>query len=168
MEKKITEALMELGIPMGNLGFKYIKSALLILEEDPATIDGITKPGGIYHKVAKQFGTMPSRVERAIRHAIEQCFSHCGIDVMQKYFGNTADLDSGKLTNRNFLAALAYTVSDEKPVKYENQKVANNSTVSCSICHDYKIRLIKLEGGCLCIACLHRANLSLSAEEYDQ
>lgn len=166
MEKKIVEALKELGIPMGNLGFKYIKEAVTMITADQTCLDGITKPGGLYHVIAKKQGTIATRVERAIRHAIEQCFLHLNTETLQSYFGNTADLDSGKLTNRNFLAALSYVINDEKPLPIIIDKpiISNNTDASCVICGSVS-RLIKVDDRNICLVCIHKANLSLTANE---
>ncbi len=111
MGKKIKEILKELGIPMGNLGFGYILEAVKIVAEDKTQLQSITKHGGLYWMIAKKFGTTPTRVERAIRHAIEQSFLHCNAETLYKYFGNSPDINSGKLANRNFIAALANEIS---------------------------------------------------------
>lgn len=106
MENKITDILKDLGIPMSNLGFKYIKEALILTINGQTEISGITKPGGLYELISEKHNTKSSRVERAIRHAMETCFIKCDKDTIKKYFGNTS-----KLTNRNFIAALSYEVT---------------------------------------------------------
>ena len=107
MESKVIAILKELGISMGNLGFSYIKEALLMISQNEANLQSITAPYGLYGVIAKKNNTTPSRVERAMRHAIESMFLHCNTDTLYKYFGNTPDLKSGKLTNKNFIAILA-------------------------------------------------------------
>jgi hypothetical protein len=166
MEKKIIEVLKDLGVPMGNLGFKYIREAVLIIIADQSKLDGITKHGGLYYTVAKKYGTAPSRVERAIRHAIEQSFIHLDLEILQKYFGNTADLNSGKLSNRNFLAALAYAISEDNalPIATEMLGISEDNNISCAICRSGH-RLIKVDDHYLCMVCLHKANLSLTVNE---
>jgi hypothetical protein len=164
MEKKIIEALKELGVPMGNLGFKYIREAVLIVNDDESWLDGITKPGGLYYTVANKFGTAPSRVERAIRHAIEQCFLHLNMETLHKYFGNAADLNKGMLSNRNFLAALVYALNDGNASDTSEKPVTSNSDEgSCALCGSNS-RLIKVDNNRICLVCLHKANLSLTAE----
>ena len=108
MEKKITAILKDLGMPMGNLGFKYIKDGTLAAVEDESIMYGITK-GGLYIVVAKKNGTTPSRVERAIRHGIETVFATCNKDTLAKYFGDNVGI---KLTNRNFIAALVNEIKE--------------------------------------------------------
>lgn len=131
MESKIIEILKELGIPMGILGFKYIKEAVIIAAGNDDALSGITKSGGIYDTVAKKNNSTKTRVERAIRHAIEQCFIRPNTKVIEKYFGNTPDISSGKLTNRNFIAALVDVVnsSDRESFNVE-QLIACN--VACN------------------------------------
>jgi hypothetical protein len=164
MEKKIIEVLKELGVPMGNLGFKYIREAVLIINEDQSRLDGITKVGGLYYTIAKKYGSAASRVERAIRHAIESSFSHLNIDTLQKYFGNTPDLNSGKLTNRNFLAALVYAINDNpSPVVTVKPEISKEDN-SCAHCGSVT-RLIKVENSNICLVCLHKANFSLTENE---
>ena len=107
MESKVIAILKELGISMGNLGFSYIKEALLMISQNEANLHSITAPYGLYGVIAKKNSTTPSRVERAMRHAIESMFLHCNTETLYKYFGNTPDLKSGKLTNKNFIAILA-------------------------------------------------------------
>lgn len=107
MESKVIAILKELGIPMGNLGFSYIKEALLMVSQNETDLKYITASYGLYGAIAKKHGATPSRVERAMRHAIESMFLHCNSDTLYKYFGNTPDLKSGKLTNKNFIATLA-------------------------------------------------------------
>lgn len=109
MEKKIIEVLKNLGVPMGNLGFKYIKDAVKLAAEDEEILTNMTKPGGLYATVAKMHNSTASRVERAIRHGIECSFSHCDVDTIKGYFGNVS---GNKLTNRNFIAALACEVRE--------------------------------------------------------
>jgi hypothetical protein len=149
---------------MGNLGFKYIREAVLIVNDDESWLDGITKPGGLYYSVAKKYGTTSSRVERSIRHAIEQSFLHANLATLNIYFGNTADLDSGKLSNRNFLAALAYVLKDgNASVTSKNPVTSNVTGESCTLCGS-ESRLIKVDNNHICLVCLHKANLSLTAE----
>lgn len=110
MENKIVGILKELGIPMGNLGFGYIKEAVKMVARDKSWLRDITGPEGLYAVIAETFHTKASRVERAIRHAIEQCFLNGDTEIIYKQFGNSASVKSGKLTNRNFIAALANEV----------------------------------------------------------
>lgn len=162
MEKKIIEALKELGVPMGNLGFRYMKEALLILNGHTDMLEGITKPGGLYYIISKKCNTTPSRVERAIRHSIEQCFSKLNLDTLQKYFGNTADMNSGKLSNRNFLASLSYVIYEDKMSgsDIEVPALSSENEELCAICGSNS-KLIKVNSGNICRKCLLEANLNI-------
>jgi two-component system response regulator (stage 0 sporulation protein A) len=106
MEKKIIEILKDLGIPMGNKGIKYIKDAVKTVAEGEAILYNMTLHGGLYETIAVLNNTESTRVERAMRHAIECCFKNCDKEILRGYFGNV----TGKLTNRNFIAALACEV----------------------------------------------------------
>jgi two-component system response regulator (stage 0 sporulation protein A) len=105
----ITEALRELRIPMGNLGFNYISKAVSIVLEDESRINNLTRPGGIYEEVARHFNTLPSRAERAIRHSIEIAFKSADKAVLMRYFGHS----EGCETNKNFIANMVYAVKKE-------------------------------------------------------
>lgn len=109
MKNNVTEVLRELQIPMGNLGFKYIEKAVSMVLEDEYCINSLTKPGGLYDQIAKAFGTEWTRVERAIRHAIEAGFKAADKEVLVKYFGHS----DGHETNKNFIANMVYAVKKE-------------------------------------------------------
>lgn len=133
-EKKITEILKELGIPMGNLGYRYIKEAVSMIAEDDEWLQMITNPDGLYATIGKKFGTKGTRVERAIRHAIEGCFSHGNTETIQKYFGYTANMATGKLTNKNFIAALAGEVGSAGRVETSNEN-SHPDKAECRLAH---------------------------------
>lgn len=99
MEKKIFELLNEIGCPCNVKGRDYIETAIKIVFENKNV--QITKE--LYPKIAKIHNTTPSRVERAIRHAIELCFCNVYKDVLQKVFGHTIDSKSGKIVNGAFI-----------------------------------------------------------------
>lgn len=106
MDKKITLLLMELCIPAGNLGFKYLITGIKEVAADEDKLRCITKLGGLYDIIANTHNTTPSRVERAIRHAIETSVLVADKRVLSKYLGNV----KANETNRNFIAALAIVV----------------------------------------------------------
>ena len=109
MEKKIIAILKDLGMPMGNLGFKYIKDGVLAAVEDESVLRGMAKDG-LYSVVAKKNGSTVLRVECAIKRGIETVFAKCDKDTLAKYFGRNVD---SKPTNRNFLAALVNEVKED-------------------------------------------------------
>jgi two-component system response regulator (stage 0 sporulation protein A) len=110
LEKRITDVLKELQVPMGNLGFLYIRKAIELVINNETCLRNLTKVGGIYETIAKEFNSTSQRVERAIRHAIETVFSSADSSVLKKYFGHS----SGKETNKNFIAYLAYEVKNKE------------------------------------------------------
>lgn len=101
---KITEILCNLGIPTNLLGYEYLRFAIRIALIDRECLYGITKI--LYPTVAKEYKTSSSRVERAIRHAIEVAFNRGDIEVFKKFFGNTINPDTGKPTNSEFISKI--------------------------------------------------------------
>ena len=103
--------LKALGVPASLLGYKYLQDAVVLVLEDPTILKYMTK--GLYPKVAEKNSTTGSRVERAMRHAIEFVFNNTDVDIIQGYFGNVCSLKSGKLTNSQFIAGLAQYIKME-------------------------------------------------------
>lgn len=102
---KVVKALLELGTPDSIKGHRYLVYAIELAIENPDIIEQITKV--LYPKVAEKFNTIPSRVERAIRHAIETTWNRSDYDTLTKYFGNTVHPSKGKSTNSEFIARMA-------------------------------------------------------------
>lgn len=107
LTKQIHKLLMELGVPTGILGHKYLVDAIRLAMENPDSVRHMAKEGGTYVVVAEVNKTVPSRAERAIRHGIEEGLRRTDYDVVQKYFGGTVHPDKGKPTNREYITALA-------------------------------------------------------------
>lgn len=101
----IKKALMELGVPDALAGHRYLEFAINLAIADQKILDKVTKV--LYPKIAEEFGSTPSRVERAIRHAIEVAFDRTDYSVVTRYFGNTVSDALGKPTNTEFIARLA-------------------------------------------------------------
>ncbi len=101
----VTEIIHEIGIPAHIKGYQYIREAIIEVVADMDLINAVTK--ALYPQVAKKYGTTPSRVERAIRHAIEVAWDRGDIEVLQKYFGYTVSGVKGKPTNSEFIALIA-------------------------------------------------------------
>ena len=101
----ITNHIHILGIPAHIKGYRYLRQAIIFAIENPESIDAITKE--LYPEVAKTFNTTSSRVERAIRHAIEMAWERGEIETLREYFGNTVSLSKGKPTNSEFIALMA-------------------------------------------------------------
>lgn len=105
LQVSITKVLHELGIPSHIKGYQYIREAIGIIFERPETIGGITKE--LYPELADKFDTTVSRVERAIRHAIEVSWNRGSWDLMEDIFGHSVDIDKAKPTNSEFIVTIA-------------------------------------------------------------
>ena len=105
MELKITEILHQIGVPAHIKGYHYLRSSILMSVENPDIINSVTKQ--LYPSVAQNFETTPSRVERAIRHAIEVAWDRGDVDVLNSYFGYTIHNSRGKPTNSEFIAMIS-------------------------------------------------------------
>lgn len=105
VQVSITKMLHELGIPSHIKGYQYLREAITVIFERPETIGGITKE--LYPELANKFDTTVSRVERAIRHAIEVSWNRGSIDLMEEIFGHSVDIDKAKPTNSEFVVTLA-------------------------------------------------------------
>lgn len=102
---QVTQFLRELGIPAHIKGYMYAREAIVMAVKDPELINFITKE--LYPSVAKKFGTTNSRVERAIRHAIECAWDRGDWEVFLRIFGHTVNNRKGKPTNSEFIALIA-------------------------------------------------------------
>lgn len=105
LQISITKILHELGIPSHIKGYQYIREGISILYERPEVIGGITKE--LYPDIASKFDTTVSRVERAIRHAIEVSWNRGDWDLMEEIFGHSVDIDKAKPTNSEFIVTVA-------------------------------------------------------------
>ena len=105
MQIQITKLLHELGIPSHIKGYQYIRSAILMVYDNPSFIGGITKE--LYPDLSIKFNTSIQRVERAIRHAIEVSWLRGDIDLMEEIFGHSVDIDRAKPTNSEFIVTIA-------------------------------------------------------------
>ena len=109
LESVVTEIIHEIGVPAHIKGYQYLREAIILTINDMEIINAVTKV--LYPTVAKKFGTTPSRVERAIRHAIEVAWDRGDIEVLQKFFGYTVSNIKGKPTNSEFIAMIADCLS---------------------------------------------------------
>ncbi len=105
IEAMVTGIIHEIGVPAHIKGYQYLREAIMIAVEDMDVINAITKV--LYPRVAKTFQTTPSRVERAIRHAIEVAWDRGDLDTLQRFFGYTVSNTKGKPTNSEFIALIA-------------------------------------------------------------
>ena len=105
IESMVTSIIHEIGVPAHIKGYQYLREAIILAVNDMDVINAITKV--LYPQVAKTFGTTPSRVERAIRHAIEVAWDRGDLDTLQRFFGYTVSNTKGKPTNSEFIALIA-------------------------------------------------------------
>ncbi len=105
LEKSITKVLHELGVPSHIKGYQYIRDGIVMIYDSPGMIGGITKE--LYPDIAKKYDTTVSRVERAIRHAIEVSWNRGNWDLMEEIFGYSVDIDKAKPTNSEFIVTVA-------------------------------------------------------------
>jgi len=116
LQISITKILHELGVPSHIKGYQYIREGISILYEKPEVIGGITKE--LYPDIADKFKTTVSRVERAIRHAIEVSWNRGDWDLMEEIFGHSVDIDKAKPTNSEFIVTIADKLRLEKHYLY--------------------------------------------------
>ncbi|MBR2590927.1 MAG: sporulation transcription factor Spo0A [Clostridia bacterium] len=105
LEVMISEVLHQIGVPAHIKGYAYLRYSIILCTTDNSMLGSITKI--LYPTVAKKFHTTPSRVERAIRHAIEVAWDRGDVDVLMSYFGYTIQSDRGKPTNSEFIAMIS-------------------------------------------------------------
>lgn len=105
LEVEVTNIMHEIGVPAHIKGYQYLRDAIMMVVKDLDVINSITKL--LYPSIAKEYNTTPSRVERAIRHAIEVAWSRGQVDTIDSLFGYTVNLGKGKPTNSEFIAMVA-------------------------------------------------------------
>ncbi len=114
LESIVTEMIHRLGVPAHIKGYHYLRSAIINSVNDPEMLESVTKL--LYPTVAKEHNTTASRVERAIRHAIEIAWDRGDLEVLNSYFGFTVNTSKGKPTNSEFIALL----TDKIKLRYKN------------------------------------------------
>lgn len=102
---EVTGILHQMGVPAHIKGYQYLRDAIVFVIEDINLLGAVTKE--LYPMIAEKYNTTASRVERAIRHSIELAWDRGNIDLMNKYFGYTIDVERGKPTNSEFIAMIA-------------------------------------------------------------
>jgi len=105
LRKDVTDMIHEIGVPAHIKGYQYLREAIMMSVEDAEMLNSITKI--LYPTIAKKFQTTPSRVERAIRHAIEVAWNRGKTDTIDELFGYTISNGKGKPTNSEFIALIA-------------------------------------------------------------
>lgn len=114
MEIVITDIIHQLGVPAHIKGYHYLRSAILYSIEDKTLLESVTKL--LYPTVANTYDTTSSRVERAIRHAIEIAWDRGNVDTLNSFFGYTVDTCKGKPTNSEFIAL----ITDKLRLRYKS------------------------------------------------
>ena len=117
MESQVTKIIHQIGVPAHIKGYQYLRTAILMTIDDNDCINSVTKV--LYPTVAKKYQTTTSRVERAIRHAIEVAWDRGDVDTLNSYFGYTIQNSKGKPTNSEFIAMIA----DNLRLKYKTPAV---------------------------------------------
>ena len=115
LQISISKMLHELGMPSHIKGYQYIREAISMVYDNPDIVGGITKE--LYPELATKFDTTVSRVERAIRHAIEVSWNRGDWDLIEEIFGHSVDIDKAKPTNSEFIV----TVADKLRLEYVKQ-----------------------------------------------
>ncbi len=113
IESQVTQIIHQIGVPAHIKGYQYLRTAILLTVKDSDIINSVTKV--LYPSVAKKYSTTTSRVERAIRHAIEVAWDRGDMDTLNSYFGYTIQSTRGKPTNSEFIAMIA----DNLRLKYK-------------------------------------------------
>lgn len=105
LDVEVTNIIREIGIPAHIKGYQYLRDAIMMIINDIELLGAVTKV--LYPMIAEKYSTTPSRVERAIRHAIEVAWSRGNMDMINRLFGYTVKLEKGKPTNSEFMAMIA-------------------------------------------------------------
>ena len=105
IESDVTNIIHDVGVPAHIKGYQYLREAIIMSVNDPEMLNSITKI--LYPTIAKTFQTTSSRVERAIRHAIEVAWNRGKMDTIDELFGYTINAEKGKPTNSEFIALIA-------------------------------------------------------------
>ncbi len=114
LEKDVTDMIHEIGVPAHIKGYQYLREAIMMSVEDIEMLNSITKI--LYPTIAKKYQTTSSRVERAIRHAIEVAWNRGRMETLDALFGYTINTGKGKPTNSEFIALIA----DKIRLQYKN------------------------------------------------
>lgn len=117
LETDVTNIIHEIGVPAHIKGYQYLRDAIILSVNDMEMLNSITKV--LYPTIAKRHQTTPSRVERAIRHAIEVAWSRGKMDTIDELFGYTVSTGKGKPTNSEFIALIA----DKIRLEYKNRSL---------------------------------------------
>ena len=109
IETLVSDIMRQIGVPAHIKGYQYLRTSIILCVNDKSMLGSVTKI--LYPTVAKEYNTTPSRVERAIRHAIEVAWNRGDVDVLSSFFGYTIQAERGKPTNSEFIAMIADKIS---------------------------------------------------------
>lgn len=110
-DKEIYEIMKDLGVPAHLKGFASIRECVRVILEHPEYVDSFTR--NVYGIVATRLGSTAARVERAARHAIDLVFQNTELEVLERYFGHTICISSGKVTAKCFIVTIAEHIKME-------------------------------------------------------
>ena len=130
LEKDVTDMIHEIGVPAHIKGYQYLREAIMMSVRDGEMLNSITKV--LYPTIAKKYQTTSSRVERAIRHAIEVAWSRGNMETLDALFGYTISIGKGKPTNSEFIAL----ITDKIRLHYREQKTDFTIYTSVSSLHN--------------------------------
>ena len=116
LEEVVTEIIHDVGVPAHIKGYQYLRDAIVMSVLDMDMLNSVTKI--LYPEVAKKYKTTPSRVERAIRHAIEVAWSRGKVDTIEELFGYTISIGKGKPTNSEFIALITDKIRMNQQTSY--------------------------------------------------
>jgi two-component system response regulator (stage 0 sporulation protein A) len=105
LDLEVTNIIHQMGVPAHIKGYQYLRDAILLVINEINYLGAVTKE--LYPNIAEKYHTTPSRVERAIRHAIELAWDRGNVEMMNKFFGYTINVERGKPTNSEFIAMIA-------------------------------------------------------------
>lgn len=105
LDVEVTKIIHQMGVPAHIKGYQYLRDAILLVIDEVNLLGAVTKE--LYPMIAQKYMTTPSRVERAIRHAIELAWDRGNVEMMNKFFGYTINVERGKPTNSEFIAMIA-------------------------------------------------------------
>jgi two-component system response regulator (stage 0 sporulation protein A) len=105
LDLEVTRIIHQVGVPAHIKGYQYLREAILMVIEEMSLLGAVTKE--LYPSIARKYNTTPSRVERAIRHAIELAWERGNLEIIDRLFGYTVRVDKGKPTNSEFIAMIA-------------------------------------------------------------
>lgn len=105
LDVEVTKIIHQMGVPAHIKGYQYLRDAIILVIDDVSLLGAVTKE--LYPMIAEKYQTTPSRVERAIRHAIELAWDRGNVEMMNRFFGYTINVERGKPTNSEFIAMIA-------------------------------------------------------------